>query len=182
MNLLPFQIHSNYPKNFHFSSVHLPNQRRPLFTYLLNFFLDFCKKGIKNHENYGTKFSLINQFLYVFQCSFYVYVCFVYPLLCLQSIFLQIFLQFLQSQQEVGIQYSIREWIAISREKKLFFQKYFFREIDSDDEKETRVQRIISVLNLPRAFLKNTNQTLSKKLVSKIFLFCMCCVFYFFFS
>ena len=123
MNLLPFQIHSNLSQNF--SSVHLPNQRRPLFTYHLKFFLDFCKKGIKNHENYGTKFSLINQFLYVFQCSFYVYVCFVYPLLCLQSIFLQIFLQFLQSQQEVGIQYSIREWIAISREKKKFLEIIF---------------------------------------------------------
>ena len=54
----------------------------------IQFFLDFWKHhGKKPHENYRKKFSLINQFLYVFQCSFYVYVCFVYLLLCLQSIF-----------------------------------------------------------------------------------------------
>ena len=117
-------------------------------------------------------FNLVFKFL----CLFVLFILFFYPLLCLQF-FLQIFLQFLQSQQEVGIQYSIREWIAISREKKIFLEIFF--SVKSIAMTKKRLE-FSALFVLPRAFLKNTNQILSKKLVSKIFLFCMCCVFYFF--
>ena len=104
-----------------------------------NFFRFLKELWKKTHENYRKKFSLINQFLYVFQCSFYVYVCFVYPLLCLQSIFFA----------NISLVFTItaRSWYLVQHQrmdrdftrKKNIFRNIFFREIDSDDEKETRV-------------------------------------------
>ena len=131
----------------------------------------------KTHENYRKKFSLINQFLYVFQCSFYVYVCFVYPLLCLQSIFFA----------NISLVFTItaRSWYLVQHQrmdrdftrKKIFLEIFF--SVKSIAMTKKRLE-FSALFVLPRAFLKKHESDSVQKTCEQnfSFLYVLCVLFF----